>query len=128
MIFSSLDLLGKRWTVYRASPLNNFKPGKLKIYGKKLSEELCSISNRFNEEDAYTLKASFAVSNDINPRNNGVHAIQVKVITEKNRNNYLGYFISWIEQTADENLLSLPILLVQGRKQTQTSVHQTLCK
>ena len=60
------------------SPLYNFQESKLKIYGKKLCEELCSISNKFDEETSFSaLNSTFSVSQGFNPSVDDSYALEV---------------------------------------------------
>lgn len=127
-------LVSKTWNIYAVSALFGFQQDDihLKLYSKKLREEIASVLSR--EDVTYDVK--FSIMKDIVPSSNyGNHpAIKIEVLAkinnqEKEKSLYQGILLSWRLTQAEpniENLIRLPLLLCSGTNTCIAAVHDTI--
>ncbi|XP_034934135.1 centromere protein L-like [Chelonus insularis] len=131
------ELLKQTWDIHGVSPLFQFNyqsERHLKLYGKKLREEIASLLPK--DDMKYSVK--FEVDANIDPRPNATDppAIKIQVFAENIEKEtqkclYTGILVSWgssLVELDNENTVKLPLLLCRGNKTAIRAVHMTLAR
>ncbi|XP_029156542.1 centromere protein L-like [Nylanderia fulva] len=132
-------LIRKTWNIYAVSALFDFQQDDiyLKLYAKKLREEIASTLSREN----VTYDAKFSIMEDVVPTPNHENhpAIKIEVLAkisdqekEREKSLYQGILLSWrITTEAEpniENQIRLPLLLCSGTNTCIAAVHDTISR
>ncbi|KAK0162329.1 hypothetical protein PV327_008675 [Microctonus hyperodae] len=129
-------LIKQTWNIYGISSMFGFdynNERQLKLYGKRLREEVASIL----PQDNVTYDVNFTIDEDITfkPTVTDSPAIRIEILAkavDKKTNEkyiYTGILLSWRTEIAEldhDKSVKLPLLLCRGTKSTISAVHLTL--
>lgn len=123
-----LDLVGKKWSIFRVSPLWNFKfdTSHLKLLSKQLNDYLIkhNTTNLKNQNNSFS---QISAELEAKEAHHEYIALKIQVINkETNTQLYNGLLLkspNYTRYYKENNLSNMPVLMVQGNKTTIISVH-----